>query len=62
MMDNAVYSGEISNTEGCNKSYRVLSLDGGGMRGLYTAFVLQSLVHSFFPANDLYRQRCGERF
>ena len=27
-----------------NKSYRVLSLDGGGIRGLYTASVLQSLV------------------
>ncbi len=30
-----------------NKPYRVLSLDGGGMRGLYTASVLQSLVNRF---------------
>ena len=30
-----------------NKSYRVLSLDGGGMRGLYAASVLQSLVNRF---------------
>ena len=30
-----------------NNPYRVLSLDGGGMRGLYTASVLQSLVNRF---------------
>ena len=29
------------------RPYRVLSLDGGGMRGLYTASVLQSLVSCF---------------
>ena len=61
-MDNAVYSGEISDTEGYNKPYRVLSLDGGGMRGLYTASVLQSLVHSFFPANDSTNKDVGKGF
>ena len=35
-----------------NKPYRVLSLDGGGMRGLYTASVLQSLVNRFSRPND----------
>ena len=34
-----------------NKPYRVLSLDGGGMRGLYTASVLQSLVNRFSRSN-----------
>ena len=29
------------------KAYRVLSLDGGGIRGLYTASVLKSLVEKF---------------
>ena len=31
-----------------DKPYRVLSLDGGGMRGLYTASVLHSLVKLLF--------------
>ena len=35
-----------------NKPYRVLSLDGGGMRGLYTASVLQSLVNRFSRSNS----------
>ena len=35
-----------------NESYRVLSLDGGGMRGLYTASVLQSLVNRFSQTNS----------
>ena len=34
-----------------NKAYRVLSLDGGGIRGLYTASVLQSLVNRFSQQN-----------
>ena len=36
-----------------NKPYRVLSLDGGGMRGLYTASVLQSLVNRFFRTDNI---------
>ena len=35
-----------------NKSYRVLSLDGGGIRGLYTTSVLQSLIKHFSQPDD----------
>lgn len=34
------------------KPYRVLSLDGGGIRGLYTAAVLNSLASRFNPGNQ----------
>ncbi len=34
------------------KPYKVLSLDGGGMRGLYTASVLQTLVNRFSQSDD----------
>ena len=34
-----------------NKPFRVLSIDGGGMRGLYTASFLESLTDRFHPSN-----------
>lgn len=34
------------------RPYRVLSLDGGGMRGLYTASVLHSLMRRFAGSSD----------
>lgn len=36
-----------------NKPFRALSLDGGGMRGLYTATVLNSLSERFGNASPL---------
>ena len=45
-----------------NKPYRVLSLDGGGIRGLYTASVLQSLVKNFSKANTELNKDIGKGF
>ncbi len=45
-----------------NQSYRVLSLDGGGMRGLYTASVLQSLVKYFSQSDDEANKDIGKAF
>jgi uncharacterized protein len=36
-----------------NKPFRVLTLDGGGMRGLYTASVLNALGQRFSPKQEL---------
>ena len=47
-----LHSKMTEQTKGCIKPYRVLSLDGGGMRGLYTASVLQSLVNRFSGVNS----------
>ena len=43
------------------KPYRVLSLDGGGMRGLYTASVLDELSNRFAGGND-YQLDIGKGF
>lgn len=45
-----------------NKSYRVLSLDGGGMRGLYTASVLQSLIKQYSQSNNETNKDIGKAF
>ena len=45
-----------------NKPYRALSLDGGGMRGLYTASVLQSLTNRFSRLNDNKNKDIGKGF
>jgi patatin-like phospholipase/acyl hydrolase len=37
----------MEESDGTIKSYRVLSLDGGGMRGIYTAAFLDHLVNQF---------------
>ncbi len=45
-----------------NKPYRVLSLDGGGMRGLYTASVLQSLMNCFSQCSNRENKDIGKGF
>ena len=47
MVNNALHNKMSEQIKGCMKPYRVLSLDGGGMRGLYTASVLKSLSERF---------------
>ena len=47
MVNNALHSKVSEQNKGCMKPYRVLSLDGGGMRGLYTISVLKSLSERF---------------
>ena len=44
------------------RPYRVLSLDGGGMRGLYTASVLQSLVSCFSGSDNKRDKDIGKGF
>jgi len=43
-------------------TYRVLSLDGGGMRGLYTATVLHTLMKRFSPSSDAPELDVGNAF
>lgn len=45
-----------------SKSYKVLSLDGGGMRGLYTASFLQSLVEGLSQSDDYKEKDIGKGF
>lgn len=40
-------------TTACARPYRVLALDGGGMRGLYTAVLLQTLAARFARSRDV---------
>ena len=44
------------------KAYRVLSLDGGGIRGLYTASVLKSLVENFSKNQSAEEKDIGKAF
>lgn len=44
------------------KTYRVLSLDGGGIRGLYTASVLKSLVENFSKNKSSGEKDIGKAF
>ena len=52
MVNNDLHRKMVAQTEEQVKPYRVLSLDGGGMRGLYTASVLKSLSERFCQSNQ----------
>ena len=45
-----------------SKPYRVLSLDGGGIRGLYTASILQTLSNRFASSNGFEDKDIGQGF
>lgn len=45
-----------------NQPYRVLTLDGGGMRGLYTATVLHTLMKRYLPSSDAPDADIGKGF
>ncbi len=45
-----------------NHPYRVLSLDGGGMRGLYTATLLQTLATRFSGSRKVHELDVGKGF
>ena len=62
MIDDILHNKIIEQTKGQVKPYRVLSLDGGGMRGLYTASVLQSLVNRFSRSNNNENKDIGKGF
>lgn len=44
------------------KPYRVLTLDGGGMRGLYTATVLHTLMRRYRPSSEAADADIGKAF
>ena len=52
MVNNTLHNKMSEQTKGYVKPYRVLSLDGGGMRGLYTASVLKSLSERFCKSSN----------
>lgn len=41
------------------ETFKILSLDGGGIRGLYTAEVLRHLEEEFGPVGDYFDMICG---
>ncbi len=62
MVNNTLHNKISEQTKGHKKPYRVLSLDGGGMRGLYTASILQSLVNRFSRPNNINNKDIGKGF
>ena len=62
MVNDILHRKIINQTKEQVKPYRVLSLDGGGMRGLYTASVLQSLVNRFSKPNHKIDKDIGKGF
>ena len=52
----------VSNKTDRGRPLRVLSIDGGGMRGLYAAAYLSSLIQRYTKANDLQAIDIGRGF
>lgn len=42
-----------------NKVFKILSIDGGGIKGLYSSTVLEHLEQRFGPASDYFDMICG---
>lgn len=42
-----------------NKSFKILSIDGGGIKGLYSSTILEHLEQRFGPMSDYFDMICG---
>ena len=47
----------VTNTE--NKAFKILSIDGGGIKGLYSSTILEHLEQRFGPMSDYFDMICG---
>ncbi|MEI6822160.1 MAG: CBASS cGAMP-activated phospholipase [Bacteroidota bacterium] len=42
-----------------NKTFKILSIDGGGIKGLYSALIIQQLEEQYGPISDYFDMICG---
>jgi len=51
-MDKNIYNGD-------NKAFKILCVDGGGIKGLYSSTILEHLEHRFGSMSDYFDMICG---